>query len=384
MAGSCVRAGRRGAENLIRHCGDLVMTQIKSNGGKAQTVTGLRDPDQLGITLPHEHLIVDNRVWWTGEPDEPDSRRLAHEPVDVRNLSWLQHNTFASLDNLQLSDEDCAIAEAMLFKEEGGNTILDVTTQGMGRNPQALARISKLTGLNIVAGSGYYVGSAQGKDSDLGRKGEEEICREIVSDIQKGIDGSEICAGIIGEVGCSWPLQIMEKKSLRASALAQKETGAAISVHAGRHVNAPMEILKHLDRAGADLTRVVIGHIDRMIHPLNIRRDVAETGCYLEYDMFGSQVFQHSRGELAKIARLCDRERVEQIIELIDSGYLNQILISHDICYKIKLIRYGGHGYAHILRNILPQMVVRGITRDQIHTIMVENPKRLLTLVCKD
>jgi phosphotriesterase-related protein len=110
---------------------------------------------------------------------------------------------------------------------------------------------------------------------------------------------------------------------------------------------------------------------------------LAKTGCYLEYDIFSSHTFcpiSYSVGFTGgKVYnRPCDRERIEQIIELIDAGYLNQILISQDICTKSKLLRYGGHGYAHILRNIVPQMLVRGITRDQIHTIMVENPKHVL------
>ena len=71
-------------------------------------------------------------------------------------------------------------------------------------------------------------------------------------------------------------------------------------------------------------------------------------------------------------------EGIEEIGELIEAGYLDRILMAQDTCLKTKLVRYGGQGYAHILRNILPQMRVRGITDEQIKALMVENPARLL------
>jgi phosphotriesterase-related protein len=76
--------------------------------------------------------------------------------------------------------------------------------------------------------------------------------------------------------------------------------------------------------------------------------------------------------------RPCDRERIEQIGELIGRGYLDRLLISQDVCLKTKLCRYGGCGYAHILQNILPQMHARGITDEHLQAIMVENPARML------
>ncbi len=70
-----------------------------------------------------------------------------------------------------------------------------------------------------------------------------------------------------------------------------------------------------------------------------------------------------------------------QIIDLINEGHLEQILLAQDHCLKTTLLRYGGHGYAHMQRNIVPQMLMRGITREQIHTMLVGNPKRLLQFV---
>ena len=85
-------------------------------------------------------------------------------------------------------------------------------------------------------------------------------------EVQGGLDGTEVRAGLIGEIGCSWPLDPVERRALRAAATAQRLTGAAISVHPGRHPDACGQILDVLEGAGADLSRVVLCHMDRT-HP---------------------------------------------------------------------------------------------------------------------
>ncbi len=342
----------------------------------AQTVLGLVDADRLRVTLPHEHVRIDMSVWFV-EPDKAELKDLAYEPVSLKNLSWIMYNQYNNLDNLKLLDKELAAAELDLFKTAGGRTIVDVTTAGLGRDPATLVRLSRLTGLNIIMGCGYYVGAAQ--DRALEKKSEEEIGNEITAEIVKGVENTGIKAGIIGEIGCSWPLQESEKKVLRACARAQNVTGAAITIHPGRHEESPMEIIGVLSRAGADINRVIMGHIDRTgFLPTTIRK-LARAGCYIEYDIFGGNPFYPLH--FGVFDRPCDRERIEQISGLIDDGYLERILLSQDTCMKSKLVHFGGQGYAHILRNILPQMYARGITEEEVRVMMVENPKRLLAFV---
>ncbi len=349
----------------------------RESAKKAQTVLGLIHSGDLGITLPHEHLLIDMEIWFE-EPKETELKKLAFEPVSIENISWIMYNQYNNLDNLRLLDEEVAVKEAMFFKKEGGGTIVDVTSASLSRDLPGLKRISRATGLNIITGSGYYVVSGA-SCRDFDKKNEDEIAEEIVTDILVGACHTEIRAGIIGEIGCSWPLQDREKKSLRACARAQKRTGAAITIHPGRHENSPMEIIRFLDDAGADIGRIIMGHIDRTgFLPATIR-EIAKTGCYLEYDIFGGNPFYPLH--FGVFNRPCDRERIEQILELINEGFLNQILISQDTCLKSKLVRYGGQGYAHILRNIVPQMLARGITQEHIKTIMVENPSRYLCFI---
>jgi len=344
--------------------------------GKVQTVLGPIAPEDLGITLPHEHLISDGSCWFV-EPSEATEKAMVHHPVTLDILWWLRYHLFQNMDDLLLLDEQEAIKEASHFKLAGGNSIVELSNIGLGRDPAALARISRATGLNVIMGSGYYLAVSHGPEMDA--KTEEEITDEIVRDIMVGAGNSGMRSGIIGEIGCSWPLADNERKSLRAAARAQQLTGAALNVHPGQGEEAAMEIVKMLGDAGADLTRTVIDHIDRAVRDPQNRIKLAKTGCYLEYDLFGREGYYPVHHRIIDLPN--DAQRINEITELINKGYLNQMLISQDIWNKTQRCTYGGWGYAHILRDTIPVMRVKGMTEEQIHTIMLENPRRLLTFV---
>ncbi|MBA7715782.1 hypothetical protein ES703_124840 [subsurface metagenome] len=352
--------------------------QISKFAGKAQTVLGLVEGKDLGVTLPHEHLVVDGKAFYA-EPSGATNRGLADKLVDIGNLSWLRYHPYENLDNVRLLDEQEAIDEVMLFKKAGGNTIVDVTSIGVGRDPKALARISRAIGLNVIMGAGYYTAPSQ--SPEMSSKTEEEITEEIVRDITIGVGDSGICAGIIGEIGGSWPLQDNERKVMRAAAHAQQLTGASINIHPGRKTEAPLEIVEILDDAGADLSRVIMSHIDARIRDHSRRCKLAKTGCSIEYDLWGWEGHFPSYWTADLLDLPNDTQRVYEIRQLIDEGYLNQILISHDICVKSRRVCYGGWGYAHISNYVVPMMLKRGLTQAQINIIMVENPKRMLCFV---
>ena len=207
----------------------------------------------------------------------------------------------------------------------------------------------------------------------------EDIAEELVQDIMVGVDDAGIKAEFIGEIGCSWPLTNNERKVLKAAAIAQQRTGAIITVHPGFYEDSPLEIIKILSDAGVNTTRIAICHMCLSVRTHETRCKITKTGCYLEWDLFGFE------GVYPQPPTLCDlpsdQGRVRQITQLITEGYLDQILISHDICTKIGLTRFGGIGYAHILNNAVPLMQQKGITNEQVHTIMVKNPKRAFTFV---
>ncbi len=353
----------------------------KYSKGKAQTVLGLIEPDDLGVVLPHEHLF------WRGdspalfiEPIEPDEKEIANQAVCLGNLSWVRSHKVSNLDNLQLTDEETAICEAMRFKKAGGGTIVNVTSNNSDRNPTGLVRVAQVTGLNVIMGTAYYVEKSYHPEMHMNSRTEEDIAEEFVQDITVGVGDSGVRAGIIGELGCSWPLTKGERKVLRAAGIAQQHTGVVISVHPGTNPDAPLEIVKVLTDAGANPTCIIIGHIARTIASHNGFCKLAETGCSLEFDMFGIEGIYPVTAFPTPIDVPSDQGRIRQIIQLIAEGYLGQILISQDVCLKIQLSCFGGGGYSHILTTTIPVMLQKGVTKEQIHTIMVNNPKRLLAL----
>ena len=109
----------------------------------------------------------------------------------------------------------------------------------------------------------------------------------IVKEIVEGVGDEGIRCGVIGEVGCSYPLTDLEKKSLQAAAIAQKRTGAPLIIHPGRDEKSPDEILDVLEASGADISRTVISHMGRTISDNDKLLEFAKRGCFLEYDAFG-------------------------------------------------------------------------------------------------
>ena len=342
--------------------------------GKAQTVLGPIPAEDLGITLPHEHLLISNPRNFV-ELSTASEKALAYQPVSLENLHWVRYHYGSNLDNLVLMDEKVAINEALHYKWCGGNTIVDVTNIGLGRDPLALRRISLATGLNIIMGAGYYVAASH--PSDVGRKTVEELAEEIVRDFTVGVGDTGVHAGIIGEIGTTWPLVDNERKVLRAAALAQRRTGAPLSIHPGRHASAPFEIIEILRDAGADLSRTVMSHVERTLRDFEDILKLAKTGCYIEYDLFGWEGYY----PLAKIDLPNDAQRISEIKELIAEGYLGQILVSQDICAKESLRCFGGRSYCHILERVVPLMRDKGMPEEHIYTIIVGNPRNLLQFV---
>lgn len=340
--------------------------------GKVQTVLGLISGDEMGITLSHEHCLVDISCLFN-EPKEEVSNKLAHEPVSFSNIGYIRYHMADNRDNLILSDEKQAIHELMLFKRAGGRTIVDNTNVDLGRNPLALKRISQATGLNIIMGSGYYVKAGQRVDL-MDKRTEEDIAEEMIENIFQGVDGTGIHCGLIGEIGCSWPLENCERKVLRAAGIAQKETGAPLVVHPGRNEDSPAETIKILREIGTDLYHTVVSHIDRTVFEPKNRYRLADAGCYLAYDLWGIEGYYPESLSITDV--LNDTQRIAQIKDLIAHGYGSQILVSHDIAYKCRYMSYGGHGYAHILHNTLPAMRRRNMSEEQINDLLIENPKR--------
>ena len=339
--------------------------------GQAQTVLGPVAAEAMGITLPHEHLLIDFEVMFK-EPVTGSERGLARQRVGLANLGWVRQNFSSNLDNLQLLDETVARDEALLFKHAGGRTLVDPTNRGLARDPLALARIARATGLNIIMGSGYYVAAAHPPDMDA--RTVDGIAREIVTDLTVGVGDSGVRAGFIGEIGTTWPWTDNEKKVVRAAVAAQRETGAALMIHPGRHERLPLQIVELVRKEGGDLERMIMCHIERTIADPAVLLELAATGVRLEYDLFGLETSYYPYNPAFDMPN--DGERMRQILFLIERGHLSQILMSHDIAYKHCLTRWGGYGYHHLLVNVIPRLRGKGADDKIIQTLLIDNPRR--------
>jgi len=339
--------------------------------GQAQTVLGPIAAEAMGVTLPHEHLLIDFEVMFE-EPANGSERGLARQPVTLENLGWVRQHFSSNLDNLQLLDEAVARDEARLFKHAGGQTLVDPTNRGLARDPLALARIARATGLNIVMGSGYYVAAAHPPDMD--RQSADDVTREIVADLTVGVGDTGVRAGFIGEIGTTWPWAESEKKVVRAAVAAQRETGAALMIHPGRHERLPLAIVDFIRKEGADLARTIMCHIERTIADPAVLLELAATGVRLEYDLFGLETSYYPYNPAFDMPN--DGERMRQILFLIERGHLAQILMSHDIAYKHCLTRWGGFGYHHLLVNVIPRLRAKGADDKIIQTLLIDNPRR--------
>ena len=186
-------------------------------------------------------------------------------------------------------------------------------------------------------------------------------------------------SGIIGEIGTTTPWGELERTVLKGAILAQQETGACLNIHPGRNDDLPQEIAAFVAANGGDTSRTVISHIDRTIFDEDRLLRLADTGVTVEFDLFGLEQAFYKLNTNIDLPN--DAVRLELLRTLIDAGHLERIVISHDICFRTRLVNFGGHGYGHIFRNVLPMMRRREYSDAEIQTILVENPKRLLTFV---
>lgn len=293
------------------------------------TVLGTIRPDEMGLTYTHEHLFLDAMDHYAG-----------YEYV--------------------IDDEDLIAEEVQEFLSRGGRTICDVTLDEIGRNPEALVRLSKRVKMNVVMGCGWY--REFGYPKIVEEFTSRELAEVLVKEIEVGVRDTGIRAGFIGEIGTGRHfIKPAEERVFRASALAQAKTGVAITTHTTRWGSLAMEQIAMLEEFGADLNRVIIGHLgDRIgVHHL---LPIAAKGVYLEVDNIGYLDYQP------------EWVRADNVAALIREGFGDRVLLSEDIC-TLKHLKYlGGKGYGYLLEVFIPMLKERGITDEQIHQLLVINP----------
>jgi len=334
------------------------------------TVRGPISAGELGVTLMHEHVFID-LSFLLDPPTAEWQQRLVDAEITLANRGLLQVDPYVNRGNLVLDDFDLAMAELAAFRQLGGGSVVDLTISGIRPQPAKLREISDRTGLHIVAGCGYY--TQRSHPPEVAALPESELLELLLQEIANGLGGTDVRPGIIGEIGTSSPVHPDEAKVLRVAAAAQAKTGLAINVHVAIFRREGLAALDILEAAGADLSRVVISHLDEQPDTA-YHRAILERGAYVEYDTFGSESYFDGDGS----AEPSDRERVNCLLELLDAGFDDRLLISQDVCTRVQLLEYGGLGYGHILRSIVPRLRRRGVDDSTVRKLLVENPARVL------
>ncbi|MBT2207846.1 phosphotriesterase [Actinomadura sp. NEAU-AAG7] len=344
---------------------------IPNLAGQVLTVAGPVDPSALGPTLMHEHIFLDlRRPAHALRPGEDSPEAL--EPLTLANLARTRHGG-VNADNDVLADFAEMLAEVGEFRRAGGGTIVEVTSLGIGRDPESLLKMARASDLNIVMGAGWYTPTFQPLDMD--DRSVEELTEGIVRDVVEGADGTGIRAGIIGEIGAETaPLTPNELKSVRASGRASRITGAPISFHVGGVGEEKFAVLDILDEEGVDPANVVFGHAGDMAVDLDFARRILARGVFVEFDFLTSP-----GSPWGHLVLMSDHKVARGIANLVAEGFAGQIVLGHDVCQKIQLKRYGGQGYSYIPDHFLPALRRLGVGEDALHAIMVENPARALT-----
>jgi phosphotriesterase-related protein len=301
------------------------------------TVRGPVASGDLGIVLSHEHLLID---------------------LFEAQGRWDIQGIFV--------DADLMCQEVAHFVEAGGSTIVELTLPGAGRDPVGLRDISSRTGAHVVMGTGWYREPYYPDADAIDRRSVDDLAAQLIAEIDHGADDG-VRPGVIGEIGChkSW-MSAQEERVHRAAARAQRQSGLAISTHSMAS-DIGLRQLDVFEEEGVDPRRVVIGHADSYMFA-DYHVEVATRGAYVQFDKVGdpSSFF------------VPEDRLVRAVCDLVEKGFLHQILLSHDLCFRSHLKYMGGHGFDYVLASFVPQLLRAGLSEEEVRTIIETNPQRML------
>ena len=314
-----------------------------------QTVRGPVETSELGPTLMHEHIFV-----------------LSAEILQNYPEAW--------------GDEELRVAEAVArmkqLEASGVRTVVDLTVIGLGRYIPRIQRIAAQTGINIVVATGIYTYNDipfyfhfQGPGTAMG--GPEFMIDMFVRDIERGIADTGVRAGMLKCATDTPGVTTGVERVLRAVAQAHRQTGVPISTHTHAVSKRGLEQQRIFREEGVDLTRVVIGHSGDTTD-LDYLEELIANGSYLGMDRFGIDVILPFEQRVNTVAAMCER------------GHAGKMVLSHDAaCFNdwlperaLPSVLPNWH-YMHIHNDVIPALKKRGVTDEQIHTMMLENPRAI-------
>jgi len=283
-----------------------------------------------GITYMHEHVTID--------------------------LSGIKQT-----DDTNLNCFDETLTEFKKLYAKGVRNIVDVTVVGMRPNPLYVRKIAKQSGINIVQATGFY--TERFFPPFVETDSIDQLAQFMIREIREGIAGTEVKAGIIGEIGASKDgFTPNEQKVFQAAVLAHQETNVPITTHATLGTFAYEQALFFAEH-GIDTSKVLIGHVD-LSGDTDYALRVLEQGVYVGFDTVGKENY------------LPDINRVNMLQCIEQAGYINRVVLSMDITRRSNMEHTGGIGYAYLLDHFIPLMRQHGISEDSIEQLLVRNPQR--------
>lgn len=337
----------------------------------AMGVLGPIPRDELGVVLTHEHLIIDFRARYVG-----DGTDEVQEPFDPSDRWRLVAEPARHAANLLRTSVDDAIAELDPFVASGGRTVVDVTTRGLGPDRTSLAAVAERTGVNVIAATGIYAHPSH--DDWVHRASVDELRAWMIADLEVG-DAHGRRAGVIGEIGIDGDAAC-ELKVFEAATGAAVETGAPLSLHvlSGVLPEARPTTLSLIDRyldEGGTPGRLIVCHQDGSGDDPGYQDDLAGRGVVLEYDTFGFETGFLRDGGFVQLPS--DTRRIDEVVGLWDRGWGGQVLLSHDVCYRMMTRGWGGWGLGHLGISLRPRFAAAGIGPDEWTTMTVHTPGRV-------
>jgi phosphotriesterase-related protein len=313
------------------------------------TARGAINTADLGVTLMHEHVFV-----------------LSPEVHDNHPEVWGDEAT----------READAISRLNELKSRGVDGIVDLTVIGLGR---CIARIAAATDINIVVATGLYTYndvplyfSLRGPGTLL--DGPEIMTEMFVGDIRDGIADTGVKAAILKCATDEPGVTPGVERVLRAVARAHRETGVPITTHTHAATRRGLEQQKILEEEGVDLTPVVIGHSGDTTD-VGYLEELIANGSYIGMDRFGLEVFLSTEERVNTVATMCER------------GHADKMVLSHDasclldwLPEEVVPVAMPNWHYLHIHNDVLPALKGRGVTDEQIHTMLVDNPRKIFSV----
>jgi phosphotriesterase-related protein len=316
------------------------------------TVLGPITPDELGVTLVHEHIVYGQPGWYGDTVAPLDRPAVVAEAVEVMGK----------------------------LKSHGLSTYVDATPNDTGRDPALYREIAEASGMQIICSTGYYpeFDGATGYFKFRAMVGNppEEIYELLMTEITEGIGDTGVRAGVIKIGSSEGEITDYERMFFTAAARVQRETGVPIITHTELGTMGPQQA-ELLIAEGADPKRIMIGHMSDN-DDIAYQRATLDQGVAVAFDRMGLEVNPDCPN---------DERRIACLIELIGAGYGDRLMLSHD-----SIIRFLGRPIevppevaslianwepTHLFRNVIPALREGGITDDQIRTITERNPTRL-------